>query len=111
VRWLRTGLTVGLCASSLSCGARDPEVVASPLAPPVVLVPPPAPQPGCPAGTFVEQGRCVRIVASEEIPTWAPPSGHLDPCATLTSDNAVYDCDPRREYAADGGARPTTMSP
>ena len=118
---------MGLATWSLSCGARDPAAVAAPMAPQVILIPSPedeadaggagqvavepaAARSACPQGTFAEHGRCIRIVASDEIPTWAPPTGHLDPCATLTSDNAVYDCDPQRENATDGGVRSRVKS-
>jgi hypothetical protein len=119
---------VGFALSSLSCGAHDPEVVAAPIAPHVVLIPSPSPedeanagsarqvagepaatQLACPQGTFAQHGQCIRIVASEEIPAWKPPTGQ-DPCATWTSGAAVYDCDPQRENAADGGMRAGKMS-
>ena len=122
-------LRVGFALSSLSCGVRDPEVVAAPIAPHVVLIPPPSPEDeanarsarqvtgepaaaplACPQGTFARRGQCIRIVASEEIPAWTPPTGHLDPCATSTSGAAAYDCDPQSENAADGGTRAGKMS-
>jgi hypothetical protein len=115
-----TVLKLGFAVSSLSCLARDPAAISAPISPLVVLIPsladeadaggvgqvgagPTARRSACPQGTFAEQGRCIQIIASDEIPVWTPPTGHLDPCATLTSDQAVYGCDPQNEYPADGG--------
>jgi hypothetical protein len=113
VRSAITGLTLALA----SCGGGTPDVVQAPVAAaPVVVIPaledevvatvpsaPPAPT--CPPDALAEHGRCVRVVASPEIPAWTAPSGgHLDPCATWTSEKGIYDCDPRKESASDGGA-------
>ncbi len=116
-------LQVGLTVSSLACGARDHEEAAAPVPPLVVVIPTlqdetPAARPRpaaaslqtCPPGTFVQHGQCVRIVASEEIPTWKAPEGHSDPCATFTSEGPVFDCDPQNENAADAGTRPHGVS-
>ena len=95
-----------------SCGGG---VVQAPVAAPVVVIPAPgdevvptapsaAPTPTCPPDALAEHGRCVRVVASPEIPAWTAPSGYLDPCATWTSEKGIYDCDPRKENAPDGGA-------
>lgn len=108
------GAVIGIGLALASCGGGGRELVEAPVAARVVQIPAPgeevveaaasaAPVSPCPPDTFAEHGRCVRVVASPEIPSWAPPSGHLDPCATWTSDEGVYDCDPRRE-TADGGA-------
>jgi hypothetical protein len=51
----------------------------------------------CPPDTVAEKDHCVRVVASPEIQAWAPPPGHLDPCATWTSDKGMVDCDPKNE--------------
>jgi hypothetical protein len=72
------------------------------------LPPPPsassaAAGPACPPDTLAENGQCVRVVASPEIPTWHPPAGHGDPCSTWTSDKGLVDCDWKNELPADGG--------
>lgn len=69
----------------------------------VQTVPSAGPASTCPPDTIAEHAHCVRVVASPEIPVWTAPSGHLDPCATWTSDKGIYDCDPSKENAADGG--------
>jgi hypothetical protein len=79
----------------------------------VVDVPPPKDEPPpvasvevqCPPDTVREGLHCVRVLASPEIPVWKPPTGHLDPCATWTSGEAVFDCDEQNEYARDAGVR------
>lgn len=111
VRSAITGLTLALA----SCGGATPDVVQAPVAAPVVVipaiddevvevVPSAAPPSNCPPDALSEHGKCVRVVASPEIPAWTAPSGHLDPCATWTSEKGIYDCDPRKENASDGGA-------
>jgi hypothetical protein len=66
-----------------------------------------APAPACPPDTLAENGVCVRVVASPEIPAWEAPHGHGDPCATWTSEKGLWDCDAKNEDAAraDAGAR------
>jgi hypothetical protein len=111
------GAVIGIALALASCGGGPPEVVQAPVAAHVVVIPAledevvasvpsaAAPAPACPPDALAEHGRCVRVVASPEIPAWAAPSGHLDPCATWTSDKGIYDCDPRKESAPDGGRR------
>jgi hypothetical protein len=64
---------------------------------------PPATAASCPPDTMDEridqQDVCVRVVASPEIPAWHPPGGHLDPCATWTSEKGLVECDPDNEHA------------
>jgi hypothetical protein len=95
--------------------------------PAVVTLPPPGAEPveasrptaapvsaaSCPPDTTDErigqQDVCVRVVASPEIPAWQPPGGHLDPCATWTSEKGLVECDPNNELApaaAPAGKRP-----
>lgn len=58
----------------------------------------------CPPDTLAERGVCVRVVASPEIQAWQPPPGHLDPCATWTSETGLVNCDPGNEdVPADAG--------
>jgi hypothetical protein len=108
------GAITGIALALASCGGGNP-VVQAPVAAPVVVIPAledevaatlPAvpPPPTCPPDALAEHGRCVRVVASPEIPAWTAPSGRLDPCATWTSEKGIYDCDPRKESASDGGA-------
>jgi hypothetical protein len=111
------GAVTGIALALASCGGGTPDVVQAPVAEHVVVIPAPedevvatvpsaAPASTCPPDSLAERGKCVRVVASPEIPTWTAPSGgHLDPCATWTSDKGVYDCDPRKESASDGGPR------
>jgi hypothetical protein len=110
------GAVIGIALAFASCGGGPPEVVQAPVAARVVViptledevvasVPSAAPAPACPPDTLAEHGRCVRVVASPEIPSWTAPSGHLDPCATWTSGKGIYDCDARKESASDGGPR------
>jgi hypothetical protein len=62
-----------------------------------------APASSCPPDTMEEriddQDVCVRVVASPEIPAWRPPGGHLDPCATWTSEKGLVECNPDNEHA------------
>ena len=61
----------------------------------------------CPPDTVPEKSVCVRVLASPEIPTWQPPQGHGDPCATWTSEKGLFDCDAKNEdtpAAGDAGA-------
>ncbi|HEX8793206.1 MAG TPA: hypothetical protein VF765_19820 [Polyangiaceae bacterium] len=106
---------IGLVLALASCGGGTAEMVQAPAAARVVVipdlgdetveaVPSAAPAPQCPPDAFAEHGRCVRVVASPEIPSWTAPTGQLDPCGTWTSDKGIYDCDPRNESAADAGA-------
>lgn len=107
---------IGLGLAFASCGGGPPELVQAPAAARVVEIPGPgdeivetatsaAPVSACAPDTYAELGQCVRVVASPEIPSWTPPPGHLDPCATWTSGKGVYDCDPGKESAADAGIR------
>jgi hypothetical protein len=57
----------------------------------------------CPADTVAENGVCVRVLASPEIPAWEAPRGHGDPCATWTSETGLFDCDVKNENAPDAG--------
>ena len=109
------GAITGIALTLASCGGGTADVVQAPVAAPVVVIPAPedevvatvpsaAPTPACPPDALAEHGRCVRVVASPEIPAWTAPSGYLDPCATWTSEKGIYDCDPRKENAPDGGA-------
>jgi hypothetical protein len=59
----------------------------------------------CPPDSLAERGACVRVVASPEIPTWRPPGGHGDPCATWTSEKGLVDCDWKNELPSDAGRR------
>ena len=59
----------------------------------------------CPADTLAENGVCVRVVASPEIPAWEPPRGHGDPCATWTSGKGLVDCDWKNEDLPDAASR------
>jgi hypothetical protein len=107
-------------ASVSACGAAAkglPAVVTLPApgAEPVEASrPPPTAIPAsCPPDTTEEtidhQEVCVRVVASPEIPSWQPPGGHLDPCATWTSEKGLVECDPDNEHApaaASAGKRP-----
>jgi len=106
----------GIALAFASCGGGVPQVVQAPVTEHVVVIPAleeevvvsapsVAPTSTCPPDTIAEHGRCVRVVASPEIPAWAAPSGHLDPCATWTSDKGIYDCDPSKENASDAGRR------
>jgi hypothetical protein len=110
------GAVIGMALLLASCSGGTPDVVQAPVAGHVVIIPaledetvatlPSAAAPStCPPDSLAEHGRCVRVVASPEIPAWAAPSGHLDPCATWTSEKGFYDCDPRKESASDGGPR------
>ena len=110
------GAVTGIALALGACGGGAAGVVQAPVAARVVVIPAPedevvesvpsaAPGPRCPPDTLAEDGRCVRVVASPEIPAWTAPSGHLDPCATWTSDKGIYDCDPRKESAPDAGRR------
>ncbi len=110
------GMAFGITLAVTSCSGSAPEVVQAPVAARVVVIPAPedevaervaaaAPSPACPPDTVAERGQCIRVVASPEIPAWKAPSGHLDPCATWTSGKSLYDCDPRKESAGDGGSR------
>jgi hypothetical protein len=95
----------------LPSAADEPPATSTSLMP-VVSGPP---LPSCPAGTLLERGDrvdraglagslvCVRVLPSPEIPAWEPPSGHLDPCATWTSDGGLVDCDPSNESPRDAG--------
>lgn len=108
-----SSIGIGMGLVFASCGGGAPDVLQAPVAVHVVVIPAPgdevapsaASTPTCPPDTLVERGRCVRVVASPEIPAWTAPSGHLDPCATWTSDKGIYDCDPRKENPSDGGSR------
>ena len=112
---MRVAVT-GIALALASCGGGTADVVQAPLAAHVVVipgvedevaatVPSGAPASPCPPDTLAERGKCVRVVASPEIPAWTAPSGYLDPCATWTSDKGIYDCDPRKESAPDAGPR------
>ena len=106
---------LGIVLTLLSCGGGTSDVAQAPVATRVVVIPAsedevagiPSVSPAaiCPPDAFAEQGRCVRVVASPEIPAWTAPSGHLDPCATWTSDKGIYDCDPSKENPGDAGLR------
>ncbi len=64
--------------------------------------------PDCPPGSSREDGQCVRLVPSPEIPQWKPSFG-ADPCATTTSETGLVDCDPKNEHPPDpppAGSRP-----
>jgi hypothetical protein len=41
---------------------------------------------------------------AQEVPIWRPPPGHLDPCATWTSEKTLFDCNAENEFAPDAGA-------
>ena len=105
-------LLLGLAAVACGGAAGTTKV---PLA--VVTLPPPgaepveasrpavpaAPAASCPPDTMEEkiddQDVCVHVVASPEIPAWRPPGGHLDPCATWTSEKGLVECNPDNEHA------------
>jgi hypothetical protein len=59
--------------------------------------------PDCPPGSSRDEGQCVRLVPSPEIPPWKPSSG-ADPCATGTSEKGLIDCDPKNETVPEGDA-------
>jgi hypothetical protein len=105
---------IGATVAFAACGSGAPTLLQAPVTSHVVLIPAlddevdqsaasAAPASTCPPDSLAEHGRCVRVVASPEIPAWEAPSGHLDPCATWTSDKGIFDCDPSKESAADGG--------
>jgi hypothetical protein len=97
-------------AACTGAGAASPTPTAY-----VVDLPPPGAEPAttaapraeaaCPPGSSREThgAECVRLVPSPEIPAWKPPTGHLDPCATWTSDRGLINCDPANEEPADAG--------
>ena len=101
--------TVVLAYALMACESSSSQVGRAPVTTHVVVLPDPDDEvaatarsaPTCPADTLTERGVCVRIIASPEIPSWTPPSGHLDPCATWTSDAGIYDCDPTEESVGD----------
>ncbi len=110
------GNGIGLALALASCGLAAPEASRAPVAARVVVIPGPedetveavpsaAPASQCPPDSIAEHGRCVRVIGSPEIPAWTAPSGHLDPCATWTSDKGMYDCDPAEESPSDAGTR------
>jgi hypothetical protein len=102
------GAAVCALAAALGCGAGAAD------GPPVYAVTVPAPgnepreptapkhadvgPPACPPGSSREGADCVVLVPSPEIPAWKPPQGHLDPCATFTSEKGLVDCDPDNEH-------------
>ena len=89
------------------CGAAP----ATSAAPTVVVLPGPEDEvhvaaATCPPDTLSERGgMCVRVLPSPEIPAWQAPAGHLDPCATWTSERGLVGCDPANEDARDAGPR------
>jgi hypothetical protein len=102
-----------LALAAMACGG-----VAAPVsAPTVVVIPAPGdevqlaraaaavPPAACPPDTLAQRDVCVRVVPSPEIPSWQAPAGHLDPCATWTSERGLLGCDPANEDPRDAGAR------
>jgi hypothetical protein len=106
-------LGCGAPASAVSAPVRYAVDVPAPGAEPpadpdAAKVPREAIAPECPPGSSREDGQCVRIVASPEIPQWKPSFG-ADPCATTTSETGLVDCDPKNEHPPDppaAGSRP-----
>lgn len=99
-----------LAAAAAACGGAVQEAavvvvdVPTPKDEPLAAATVEVPEVQCPPETVREGLHCVRVLPSPEIPAWKPPTGHGDPCATWTSDKAMFECDEQNEHARDAGA-------